>query len=291
MIRPRFYASLCALAFVSMGASCSGGEASSGEGSETPATPRVDTIPDVDLSDLTGGERRIFTGLVNDLLSPCGEPVSVARCAVTEGSCRTCMPAARYVARLIGDGFERADVEEAYDARFGRDTMIELPLDGHPTRGAPMARVTIAIFSDFECPYCGRAHPVIQEVLREMEGDVRVVFFHYPLPAHPHAAPAARAAVAAERQDHFWEMHDILFDHQLQLTDEDLERYATEIGLDMEQFHADIASPEVQARIDADRDVGREVEITGTPTMFVNGRRYNEPPSALMAYVREELAL
>lgn len=289
------YATVCALALVSMGASCGGGESGGGSGggggSEAPPAPRVDAIPSVDLSDLTSGERRIFYGLVNDLLSPCGEPVSVARCAVTEGSCRTCRPAVRYVARLIGDGFERSDIEEAYDARYGRDTMVDLPLDGHPSRGAPMARVTIAIFSDFECPYCGRAHPVLEEVLRELEGDVRVVFFHYPLPAHPHAAAAARAAVAAERQGRFWEMHDVLFDHQLQLTDADLERYATEIGLDLERFHADLASPEVAARVEADRAAGREVEIEGTPTLFINGRRYSEPPSALMAYVREELEL
>src|SRR5688572_30311131 len=133
------YATVCALAFVLMGASCSGGESSSGGGPETPSAPRVESIPNVDLDDLTGGERRIFFGLVNDLLSPCGEPVSVARCAVTEGACRTCQPAVRYVARLIGGGFERSDGEEAYGARYGRDTMVELPLDGHPTRGAPMA--------------------------------------------------------------------------------------------------------------------------------------------------------
>lgn len=289
------YATVCALALVSMGASCGGSDGDGGgggsSGTEAPAAPRVDSIPSVDLEDLTGGERRIFYGLVNDLLSPCGEPVSVARCAVTEGACRTCLPATRYVARLIGDGFERSDVEEAYDARYGRDTMVELPLDGHPTRGAPMARVTVAIFSDFECPYCGRAHPILEEALREFEGDVRMVFFHYPLAAHPHAAAAARAAVAAERQGRFWEMHDVLFDHQLQLTDDDLERYATEIGLDLERFHADLASPETQARVDGDRDIGRDVNIEGTPTLFINGRRFSEPPSALMAYIREELEL
>lgn len=283
-------------ALMCIGASCSGG--SSDEGSSTQASAasgdessrsRIDRIDGVDVSELTAAERRVFLSLANDQLSPCGEPVSVARCVTESHSCRACVPAARYLVRLVSEGFERSEIEAAYAARFGRDSRVDIDIEGHPMRGAPMAQATIVEFSDFECPYCGRAHPIVQEVLREFDGRVRVVFFNYPLSGHPHAMPAARAAVAAGNQGKFWEMHDMLFEHQRALEDEDLDRYAQQIGLDMERFHADLRSPETQRRIEADREVGRNVGVQGTPTIFVNGRRFAEAPSSLGAYMREEL--
>jgi predicted DsbA family dithiol-disulfide isomerase len=289
------------LALVCIGASCSGGEAgntenSGGSGSdqapatERPATrTRIEQIDGVDLSELTAAERRIFLDIVNDQLSPCGEPTSVARCAQETHSCRTCVPAARYVVRLISEGFERSEIEEMYAARFGRDTRLDIDIENRPMRGAPMGQVTIIEFSDFECPYCGRTHPIVQEVLREFEGQVRVVFFNYPLPGHPHAMPAARAAVAAGNQGKFWEMHDVLFEHQQALEEEDIDGYARQIGLDMERFHADLRSPETQRRVEADREAGHDIEVQGTPTLVINGRRFAENPSSLAAYIREEL--
>lgn len=295
-------ASLLAMASVLMGASCSGGsqEQSSGEGhasgaehTASSAGPRVETIPGVDISELTGAERRIWVDIVNEQLSPCGEAVSVARCATSTDqgahACRRCVPASRYVARLIGEGYERSEIEDLYEMRYGHDTDVEVATDGLPTRGAVMARVTIVEFSDFQCPHCGHAHPILRQLLREFEGDVRLVFRNYPLPGHPRANPAARAAVAAGNQDKFWEMADLLFEHQDTLEDEDLDRFATELGLDMARFHTDMASPETQARIDADREAGHNLDVEGTPTFFINGRRFHEPPSALANYVREEL--
>ncbi|MBN8614710.1 MAG: thioredoxin domain-containing protein [Deltaproteobacteria bacterium] len=293
------------LALMCIGASCSGGEsegsgASAGSGNDHPSGQQqagqqpatrtnIDHIDGVDVSELTSAERRIFVDVVNDQLSPCGEPTSVARCAQETHSCRTCVPAARYVVRLISEGFERSEIEEMYGARFGRDSRVEIDIENHPMRGAPMGQITIVEFSDFECPYCGRAHPIIQEALREFEGQVRVVFFNYPLPGHPHAMPAARAAVAAGNQGKFWEMHDILFDHQQALEEEDIDGYAREIGLDMERFHADLRSPETQRRVEADREVGHGVDVQGTPTLYINGRHFAEAPTSLAAYLREEL--
>ena len=294
-------ATLLAMASVLMGASCSGGsqEQSSGEGhgsgaEQTPAGPRVDAIPGVDVSELTGAERRIWVDIVNEQLSPCGDAISVARCATSgdQGgghACRQCVPATRYVARLIGEGYERSEIEDLYSQRYGHDTDVEVATDGFPTRGAVMARVTIVEFSDFQCPHCGHAHPILRQLLREFEGDVRLVFRNYPLPGHPRANPAARAAIAAGNQDKFWEMADLLFEHQDALEDDDIDRYAGELGLDMARFHTDVNAPETQARIDADRDAGHNLNVEGTPTFFINGRRFSEPPSALAAYVREEL--
>ncbi len=283
---------LTVLALMSLGASCSGGSHgdthSGGEGHEQ-SQPRVESLEAVDTSQLTSAEQRVWVELINDLLSPCGEPVSVGRCVAEERACNRCVPAARYLARLIGEGYERQEIEELYSSRYGRDQTVELSLEGAPTRGSPMAQVTIVEFSDFECPYCGRAHPIVQQVLNEFEGRVRVVFKNFPLSAHPHAMSAARAAVAAGNQGKFWEMHDLLFEHQRPLEDEDIERYAEQLELNMDRFRADMASPETQRRIEADKEEGQRVGVEGTPTFFIDGRHFQEPPSALPAYIREEL--
>ncbi|MGE0785882.1 MAG: DsbA family protein [Sandaracinaceae bacterium] len=284
------------LGLMSLGASCSGGSGDAngnGSGGERPdhasEGPRVESLEQVDTSELTVAERRVFTELINDQLSPCGEPISVGRCVQESRGCRSCVPAARYLARLIQEGYERQEIEELYAQRYDADGRVEIAIDGAPSRGSPMAPVTIVEFSDFECPYCGRAHPILQQLMREFEGRVRVVFKHYPLSAHPHAMPAARAAVAAGNQDRFWEMHDLLFEHQRQLEEEDLLGYAEQLGLDMDRFRADLAATETQDRIEEDKEAGRRVGVEGTPSFFVNGRRFGEPPASLSAYVSEAL--
>jgi protein-disulfide isomerase len=283
------------LALASLGASCNdddqGGEqvTEATGGGESNRAERIETLTQVDTSDLTRAERRMWTDLVNDQLSPCGEPVSVARCVSEERECPKCVPAARYLVRLVTEGYEKSEMEELYALRYGRDGVVELPTDGAPVRGAPMAPITIVEFSDFECPFCGEAAPVIERLLREQEGRVKLVFLHYPLDGHTNAQPAARAAIAAGRQGKFWEMHDLLFENQRSLEPADLERLATELGLDMARFRADMASAETQRIIDANKAAGRELDVSGTPTIFVNGRRFREHPRALPSYIREEL--
>jgi protein-disulfide isomerase len=200
------------------------------------------------------------------------------------------VPAARYLARLVTEGYDKTEIEELYDLRYGRESAVELDTGSAPSRGAPMAPVTIVEFSDFECPYCGAAHPLLKRLLREHEGQVRIVFMHYPIvDAHPQAMQAARASIAAGNQGKFWEMHDLMFEHQDALTDEDLEGYAEGLRLDMTRFRADMRSDATQRTIEQQKALGRRAGVTGTPTFFVNGRRFSEPPRALPAYVREEL--
>jgi len=288
---------LIGLAALSIGASCSGarsgestGPGNGGGSNSSPARgSRIERLDAVDLSELTAAERRIWVDLVNEQLSPCGEPVSVARCVAERRACRKCVPAARYLARLVAEGYERAEIEELYELRYGRETAVETSTEGLPMLGSPMAPVTIVVFSDFECPYCARAHPILQEILREYEGQVRVFFRHFPLSGHPRAVPAARAAIAAGEQDRFWEMASLLYEHQRQLADEDLERYAAQLGLDLDRFRAAMHAPATQARVERDKEEGRRLGVDATPTFFVNGRRFREPPTALPAYVREEL--
>ncbi|NUP60871.1 MAG: Na+/H+ antiporter NhaA [Nonomuraea sp.] len=136
-------------------------------------------------------------------------------------------------------------------------------------RGPADAKVTIVEYGDFECPYCGRLHPILDDLLRKYP-DVRLVFRHFPIRTlHPRAASAAIVSEAAADHGRFWEMHDILYDNQRFLTDADLEHYAAELDVPAWANVAGHAS-----RIALDEASGRESGVRGTPTLFLNGRRY-----------------
>jgi glutaredoxin len=278
-----------------LGASCDSGRTDQVDttSAQSPAAsgPQVTALPQVDVAQLTDAERDVWISLINQELSPCGEPISVGRCVNENAACARCVPGARYLARLVADGAERVEIEEHYRSRFNAaPTLLAVPGDS-PVRGAAMATVTIVEYSDFQCPFCGRAHPLLVDALREFSGKVKMVFKHYPLSGHVRAMPAARAAEAARIQGKFWEMHDMLFEHQSALEDADLERYASQLGLDLARFRIDLASPDVQRRIEADRAQGASVGVEATPTLFLNGRKFEEHPRNLAAYLREELEL
>jgi protein-disulfide isomerase len=141
-------------------------------------------------------------------------------------------------------------------------------------RGPLDAPVTVVEYGDFECPYCGRAEPVLRELLGDFT-DVRYVWRHLPLTdVHVHAQLAAEAAETAAEQDVFWEMHDVLFSHQDALTVDDLIADAEQLGLDVERFAADLREHAGAARIAEDVDGADLSGVSGTPTFFINGRRH-----------------
>jgi protein-disulfide isomerase len=151
------------------------------------------------------------------------------------------------------------------------DEIKDVPLGNAPTRGPSRAPITLVFFSDFECPFCVRAEGTLREL--ESRGDVRIAFRHRPLPMHPHARLAAKAAIAAERQGRFWQYHDIVVAHREALERADLERYAAEAGLDRARFDRDLDDAAVEARLVEDEQLATELGVKGTPTSFVNGRR------------------
>jgi Na+/H+ antiporter NhaA len=141
-------------------------------------------------------------------------------------------------------------------------------------RGPLEAPVTLVEYGDLECPYCGRAEPVVRELLADF-GDVRYVWRHLPLSdVHPHAQLAAEASEAAAAQGAFWEMHDLLLDHQGDLTAGDLLNYAKQLGLDLDRFGDELQRSAHAARIEEDVDSADISGVTGTPTFFVNEKRH-----------------
>jgi protein-disulfide isomerase len=151
-------------------------------------------------------------------------------------------------------------------------TIEEAKLAGQPTRGAKDAKVTIVEWSDFQCPYCGKAWPVVDKILKEYPKDVRFVFMHEPLPFHPNAMPAAIAATAAGNQGKFWEFYDIAFQHQQELSPAKYEEWAKQIHLNVDKFKKDLDDPATKKKVEDASAIGRQVGANGTPTFFVDGR-------------------
>jgi Na+/H+ antiporter NhaA len=154
------------------------------------------------------------------------------------------------------------------------DLYIEVDPERDHVRGPLDAPVTVVEYGDFECPYCGQAEPVVRELIRDF-GDVRYVWRHLPLSdVHPRAQLAAEASEAAAEQGAFWEMHDLLLDHQDALTPSDQIGYAEELGLDVERFTNELRERAGAARIADDVDSADLSGVAGTPTFFINGRRH-----------------
>jgi protein-disulfide isomerase len=151
---------------------------------------------------------------------------------------------------------------------------VPVPRSDAPTRGPSNARVTIQIFSDFECPFCAGVVPLLRGIEAEFGGNVRIVWHDFPLPAHPHArraAAAAREVFVSRGGAAFWRMHDALFDAQARgLDDRAIDRLARQEGVDPARYEAALASGAHDASIDADIRTGDTAGVNGTPAFFVN---------------------
>lgn len=153
------------------------------------------------------------------------------------------------------------------------DKVYDLPIGKSPVRGAKDAKVTLVEFSDFQCPYSHRAQPLIESLLKAYPEDLRHVYKNFPLRFHKQAMPAAKACLAAGMQGKFWEMEAHVFKNPKNLEEKDLKKYAGEIGLDVKKFEKDFKSAEVEKRVQEDIAEGRKASVTGTPTLFLNGKR------------------
>lgn len=153
--------------------------------------------------------------------------------------------------------------------------------------GPDDAPVTLVEYGDYECPYCGMAHFIVQKARGELGTQLRFVFRNFPLAeAHPHARLAAQAAEAAAAQGRFWEMHDTLFEHQDALEADDLLSYAKSLGLDTAQFARDLEAGTYEKRVRDDFRNGVRSGVNGTPTFFVNGTRYDGSWANEAAFIR-----
>ena len=171
-------------------------------------------------------------------------------------------------AQFIGELSTKSDVKIMLDPP--RAT-VSLPANV-PALGPSDAPVTIVEWSDYQCPFCKRAHPVVEQILTEYKDKVRFIYLDYPLPFHKQAMPASLAVHCAEDQGKFWEYHRNLFEIAGDLSDSDLSKRATDLGLDNTAFTACIESKKHEGLINSNYKGGADLGVTGTPAFFINGR-------------------
>lgn len=165
---------------------------------------------------------------------------------------------------------QQRDETERLEAGFNNP--VEVPIADHTAvKGPADAPITIVEFSEFECPFCKRVYPTLQQLYDDYEGQIRWAYRHNPLPFHEQAIPAAQAAQAALMQDKFWEFHDELYQNQDSLGEKLYVEIAEKLGLDVEQFNADRNSEEVAAQVEADLQTAQEIGAQGTPYVVVGG--------------------
>jgi protein-disulfide isomerase len=154
--------------------------------------------------------------------------------------------------------------------------VLSISVDDQPVKGIPAAPVTIVEFTDFECPSCARTQPVLEEIVNEYSGKVRLVVRDFPLDQHTHALKAAEAAEAAREQGKYWEYTALMFKNQSALEIDKLKEYATQLGLDRKRFDASLDSGKYSDKVQLDVQEGYRLGVSATPTVFINGRKMRE---------------
>ncbi|HVK72477.1 MAG TPA: DsbA family protein [Kofleriaceae bacterium] len=263
------------------------------DAAKQPAGPVDKTpIPGVDVSKLETSKQDRFFQLVASLPSPCGKAHSLRTSVASDATCKRAPFAARLVAELIADEQSDDTVRGYYDQRYTKNTKVyQFKLDGAPVHGSPDAPVTLVEFFDYGCPACVQMKPVIDQVAKENQGKLKVVYKMYPLTSkHPDSLGAAQAAMAAHAQGKFQVMHDLVFDKFGAQKKADLRRYAEQVGLDLARFDLDYGAQEAVVR--QDMAEGEANGVDSTPSLYLNGRRYPGPadPKYFAMAIEEELA-
>ncbi|HVY44857.1 MAG TPA: thioredoxin domain-containing protein [Minicystis sp.] len=239
------------------------------------AAAAPEPLPGVDTSSLSRRELELFGRMTQQLYAPCADQaVSLAQCVREHRACAACTPAVKLLADKIHEGANAEQAQAVYGLRFGPNVK-PIQTNDAPAKGPANAPVTVVEWFDFECPHCKFAKPILDRLVDEHPGAVRLVAKFYPLHAHQRAEPAARAAIAAWDQGKFWEMEQLLFAHQAELQDADLARYAAELKLDPKRFEADMKSERTTEKIARDRAEADQLGLDGTPFIFIDGRLFD----------------
>jgi protein-disulfide isomerase len=259
-------------------------------GPEVPA----DIYPGLPGQLLTPKERATLVRITDAQLCPCkGATVSLHVCLQKESSqCPLAMSSAAMSMQRIKEGVGEKDVLDQMgtfiEAAYKK---YEFDLSKTAFIGKPGAPVVIVEFADFECPFCNLARGIVKTAL-DTHGDNVVFYFkQFPLSFHAHSEKAARAVIAAGRQDRYWQMYDLIFDNQKQLSDQKILQLAQALGLNMTRFAADWADPLIAQQVQEDKKEGETAGVDSTPTFYINGRRYlgEKTPEAFTLAVGDAL--
>jgi thiol-disulfide isomerase/thioredoxin len=247
------------------------------EKGESPSGDDTSPPPGIDLGKLDDFERKVFFRVVNREPSACGKGHSLIYSVKHDSSCRASFYAVRYVAHLVDSGFTDSEIGEKLEKRFRAPRATHIDMSNAPAKGNPSARVTVVEFVDYECPHCKHAQALMRQVVEEYPKDVKVYFKHFPLSSHANARLAAEGAVAANKQGKFWPFNEKVWANSDNLTPAVLEKAAKEVGLDVARWRGDLDSDAVKGRVQADKSEGNDLGVLATPSIYINGRKYEDP--------------
>jgi len=240
-------------------------------------------LPSVDFTGLTAAQKALALKVLRASSCPCGCTMKMAECRTKDTGCSFSKSLAAIVVTQVKKGANEAAVLEALDASplmhraHGKvlEDAVAIPVDGAPVLGPKDARVTLVEFSDFQCPYCAVAVIKLNAILKAYPNDVRLIFKQYPLEMHSQAALAAAAALAAQRQGKFWQLHDVMYANRTRLSRQTILAMAGTVGLDVNRFQQDWDSAAVKQALARDQADGDKIGVDATPTVYIDGQRYN----------------
>lgn len=236
--------------------------------------------PGVDWHNIKGARKDAAMKFIRTEKCTCGCNMAIAECRMKDPGCSYSKKEASVAMKGFAAGEStdgvRADVKKAAgEPPPVLEDPVKISIAGDPSKGPDNARVTIVEFSDFQCPFCSKAVAEANAIVRQFPKDVKLVFKQFPLDFHAQAEFAAEAALAAQAQGKFWEMHDKMYAGFPDLRVSTILRYAREIGLDMNRFTSELDSHKYRARVQSEEKEGENDGVGGTPTFFINGQKYN----------------
>ncbi len=243
----------------------------------------TDQLGAIDISTLTPAQKKAVLKITREQDCSCLCGMKVAECVNRDPNCSYAKALVAIAIKGVQDGKSLVEISKLMDAspKAHRPKLLEDPVtisvNGSPERGPADARITLVEFSDFECPYCSLAVGEVNTIMAAYPKDIRLIYKQFPLSMHPHAPMAAAAALAANQQGKFWQMHDALFKNFRHLSREKILELAKDLQLDIGKFTADLDSPKTQAVIKKDLADGEAAGVYGTPSFFINGKHYNGP--------------
>jgi protein-disulfide isomerase len=263
-------------------------------GSGTAETGPVDTTPleGVATDKLDSDKKQLFFKLVGSLSSPCGKGESLRKSFTSDTSCKRAPFAIRYVLSLVDDEATESQIRDEFDKKYKADVaVVKIDASKAPHEGPDDAPVKLYEFFDYGCPHCQAFKPMLEQVMKDEQGKVAEYFMMFPLEKHENSKSAAQAALAANAQGKFQEMHDILFAKAPEQNHEQVTEYAKSIGLDMAKFEA--AYNDASTQVTADVAQGEKLGVDSTPTLFFNDRKYEGPmhPKYIEMWIDEEVAV